>query len=70
MDGHEVIRALYRAGFAFDRQSSSHVILWHPERARGVSVPVHGSKDLKPGVLRRILRDAGLTVEEVRALLG
>jgi predicted RNA binding protein YcfA (HicA-like mRNA interferase family) len=32
-------------------------------------VPVHQGKDLPPGTLRRIIRDAGLSVTEFIALL-
>lgn len=68
-DGREVIRAVERAGFVFDRQVGSHVSLRHPETRRSVTVPVHGARDLPVGTLRRIIRDAGLTVEEFRSLL-
>jgi len=34
-----------------------------------VPVPVH-TGDLKPGTLRGIIRDAGLTVDEFQDLLG
>jgi predicted RNA binding protein YcfA (HicA-like mRNA interferase family) len=34
-----------------------------------IPVPVHGSKPLRTGTLRAIIRDAGLTVEEFRRLL-
>ena len=36
---------------------------------RTVTVPVHSSRDLKPGTLRSIIRQAGLTVEEFTQLL-
>ena len=66
----DVIRALERAGFQLQRMSGSHCILAHRDNpARAVIVPVHGAKDLKPGTLRSIIRQAGLTVDEFRALL-
>ena len=34
-----------------------------------VVVPFHGGKDLKPGTLRSIIRQAGLTVDEFLDLL-
>jgi len=37
--------------------------------ARTVTVPVHSSRDLKPGTLRSIIKQAGLSLEEFRALL-
>jgi predicted RNA binding protein YcfA (HicA-like mRNA interferase family) len=32
-------------------------------------VPCHGGRDLKTGMLLRIIRDAGLSVDEFRDLL-
>lgn len=39
------------------------------EPARKVTVPLHGSDDLKRGTLRSIIVQAGLTVAEFVALL-
>lgn len=69
VNGREVIRALERAGFLLYRRVGSHVSLWNPDTRRGATVTDHGSKDLPPGTLRGIIRDAGLTVEEFRRLL-
>jgi predicted RNA binding protein YcfA (HicA-like mRNA interferase family) len=64
------VRALTRAGFVVDRIVGSHHVLVHPTDAtRTVTVPVHGSRDLKPGTLRAIIRQAGYTIEEFRELL-
>ena len=42
-----------------------HHVLVHPnDPTRTVTVPVHGSHDLKPGTLRAIVRQARLTIEE------
>ena len=69
VSGPETVQALERAGFVIRRQSGSHVILTDPGSQREVSVPVHGARDLKPGTVRGIIRDAGLTVEEFLRLL-
>ena len=69
VSGRATIRALERRGFVVERQRSSHVTLSHPVTKRHVTVPVHASRDLKPGILRRIIRDAGLTVDGFRELL-
>ena len=66
----EVINALLRGGFYLHHQTGSHARLIHktmPELK--VTVPVH-SKDIPKGTLRRIIRQAGLTVEEFLQLLG
>lgn len=66
----KVIKALERAGFYIDRQNqTSHVVMFNrTTRARTV-VPVHGGKDLDRGLMKRIIKQAGLTEEEFRALL-
>ena len=69
VSGPEAIRALQRAGFVVDHQTGSHVTLIHPETGRRAVVPRHGGRDLKAGTLRAILRDAGLSVEDLRELL-
>jgi predicted RNA binding protein YcfA (HicA-like mRNA interferase family) len=67
--GHEVVRALERAGFVSDRQRGAHIILIHPQLRRRVSVPVHAGKTVKLGTLKGILDDAGLSPEEFAQLL-
>jgi len=60
----EVIRALLRGGFYIHHQTGSHARLLHSTRTQlRVTVPIH-SRDMPKGTLRRIIRQAGLTVEE------
>ncbi len=64
-----VIAALEKAGFAVHHVTGSHHILRHKSNvALRVTVPFHG-RDLKTGTLRRIIKDAGLTVDEFEDLL-
>jgi len=58
--GPEAVRALRRLGFAERRQTGSHVILRRDGRT--VVVPMH--RPIKPGTLRGLIEQAGLTVEE------
>ena len=70
VSGRHVIRALEKAGFIVRRQKGSHAILVHSkDLSRRAIVPVHGSKDIKPGTLRAILKGANLTIEEFKELL-
>jgi predicted RNA binding protein YcfA (HicA-like mRNA interferase family) len=59
----EVLRKLRRAGFEVDHVTGSHYVLRHPE-GRQTVVPYHAGRDIKRGVLRAIVRQAGLTVDE------
>lgn len=64
-----VIRALERAGFFVHHVTGSHYALRRSgDPLLRVVVPCH-NKDLKPGTLRSIIRQAGLSIEEFRALL-
>ncbi len=65
----QLIRALERAGFFVHHIRGSHHYLRHPERpGLMITVPYH-NRDLKRGTLRAILRQAGLTADELRDLL-
>ena len=67
LDGREVVRLLGKAGFRRVSQRSSHVKMRRDDRI--VIVPVHGSRPLKRSTLMGIFRDAGLTLDQVWALL-
>lgn len=67
--GAEMIRALQRDGFVRMRQSGSHVTLHSHRRDRTVPVPSHAGRTLSLGLTRKIIKQAGLTVEEFRQLL-
>jgi len=65
----EIRRALERAGFGLSRQSGSHAIYKNAAGKR-VTLPCHAGKILHPKVVQAILRDADLTVTDLRHLLG
>ena len=65
--GQEVIKAFQKAGWDVDRQKSSHVSLVKKGSYVILTVPLH--KELGPGLLRRLIRDAQMTVEEFVNLL-
>jgi len=69
VSAREVIAALRRAGFAVDRQEGSHVILVHDSRQAVAVVPLAGGRDIPTGTLRKILRQAGLSVTQIVELL-
>lgn len=64
----EALAALRKAGFVLDHQTGSHAILYKPGHPNPITLPMHAG-DVKPGTMRRIIRDAGLTIEEFRRLL-
>ncbi len=64
LKGKELVRALERAGFQMDRTRGSHVFLKHPD-GRATAVPVHSGETIGPGLLRSILRDVDLSIEQL-----
>jgi predicted RNA binding protein YcfA (HicA-like mRNA interferase family) len=60
----DLIRFLKSQGFVEDRQSGSHLTLWHETRKVSVTVPIHAGCDLGRGLTVRILKDAGFSVED------
>jgi predicted RNA binding protein YcfA (HicA-like mRNA interferase family) len=70
LDGRRVVRALTRAGFTTDRIVGSHHVMVFPgDPTRTVTAPVHSSRDLKSGTPRSIIKQAGFSLEEFKALL-
>ena len=65
----ELIRSLERMGFRLLRKSKgSHQQFQHPD-GRRTTVPVHKGVDIGPGLLRKILRDIEIDVDELNAWL-
>ena len=70
VNGKRVIQALTKAGFTVNRIVGSHHVMTYPgDQKRTVTVPLHGARDLKPGTLRSIIRQAGLTIDDFVELL-
>jgi predicted RNA binding protein YcfA (HicA-like mRNA interferase family) len=64
LKGKELVRVLQQIGFQADRTRGSHVFLKHAD-GRATAVPVHSGETIGPGLLRSILRDIELSVEEL-----
>jgi predicted RNA binding protein YcfA (HicA-like mRNA interferase family) len=65
----DVDRALKRGGFVVVHQRGSHRYYAHPKTGAIVTtVPMHPG-DLSRPLLKKIIRDVGLTEEEFRTLL-
>lgn len=64
----KIIKALKKIGFEEVRQKGSHLRLRHPDN-RIVTIPVHTGKILGKGLLKKILRNADLSIEELLDLL-
>ena len=61
VSGRQLCKVLERHGWFLQRIYGSHQIYSQPGNAAILTVPVHGNRDLKRGMLRQLLKDAGLT---------
>ena len=66
LSGRAIVKVLAKVGYVEVRQRGSHIRL----RCAGkTSITVPNHKSVGPGLLRKMLRDAELTVEEFTKLL-
>ena len=67
ISGDRARRDFERAGWVFVRQSGSHMFMKKPGTRSALSVPRH--RELDRGLLRGLIRKAGMTVKEFLELL-
>lgn len=74
LTGKEILAALKRAGFVVVNVEGSHHQLRRAENGQRVggivTVPVHGPAIVPQGTLHAILKQTGLTADELRRLAG
>ncbi len=61
ISGKEAVKVFEKFDYILDHQTGSHMILWHESKPT-LSVPNH--RELAPGLLRSLIRQAGITVDE------
>jgi predicted RNA binding protein YcfA (HicA-like mRNA interferase family) len=64
--GAEAVRKFQKAGWTVVRQKGSHVMLTKLGYQWTLSIPQHSQ--LGPGLLRKLIRQADLTIEEFNEL--
>lgn len=60
-----LIKLLLQRGYLFKRVKGSHHVYFHPELRKTIIVPVHGNRDIPTGTFRAILRQAGISKDEI-----
>jgi len=60
----EVVRKLRRLGYVGPISGGKHVRMVHFETGQIIPIPVHGNKDVSVGLIREILKQAGVSREE------
>jgi predicted RNA binding protein YcfA (HicA-like mRNA interferase family) len=65
LSGAELVAALEKLGFSKVRQSGSHIVM--RRNSAGCVVPNHS--ELKVGTVNGVLRQAGVSAEELKSVL-
>ncbi|MCL4512868.1 MAG: type II toxin-antitoxin system HicA family toxin [Candidatus Eremiobacteraeota bacterium] len=64
----QVIKVAEKIGFFLSRQTGSHKI-YRNKTGKRITVPYHAGQILHPKILKNILEDASLSVDEFKRLL-
>jgi len=65
ISGKELIRVLEKNGWSLLRVTGSHHVYGKAESIVRLSVPVHGNRALKVGLLHHLLKSAGLSERDI-----
>ncbi|RLE49480.1 MAG: hypothetical protein DRJ31_04730 [Candidatus Methanomethylicota archaeon] len=60
----KLLKVLRKLGFRKIRQTASHIILKQNKTERVVIVPIHGDEEIGRGLLRKIILQIGLSIDE------
>ena len=63
MNYSELARLMKKTGWQFDRNGKGSNKIWrHPERQYQIPIPDHGRKEIKPNLVRAIIKQAGIQI--------
>ncbi len=64
--GADAVQKFKLAGWTIARQKGSHVMMTKPDYQWTLSIPLHN--ELGPGLLHKLIKQAGLTVDKFNEL--
>jgi predicted RNA binding protein YcfA (HicA-like mRNA interferase family) len=65
LSGRELAKLLEQRGWVLRRVHGSHHIYMKPGSEVRLSVPIHANRSLKVGLLRHLLKAAGISEQEI-----
>jgi predicted RNA binding protein YcfA (HicA-like mRNA interferase family) len=66
ISGKKFAKILECKGWQLSRVQGSHHIYTKPDESIRISVPIHGNKDLKIGLLRHFMKQANLSESDLQ----
>lgn len=67
ISGKRLLALLKKNGYRMIRQKGSHIFV-ESQTGLGTAIPLHGNEDLGKGILKSILRDLDLEIEDFIAM--
>lgn len=61
--GERMCKIVSKIGFKMARQTGSHTV-WKHQDGRSTTIPVHPGRKLPRGLIRKILRDIDMSVDD------
>ncbi len=68
LPARKMVKILLRLGFNEARVRGSHHFFFNPETKKTATIPIHGNEYLSIGILKEILRDINLPIEDYEKL--
>ncbi len=65
VSGKELASLVERHGWALLRINGSHHVYGKPGSVVRLSIPIHGNRPLKQGLLRHLLKQAGISEDQL-----
>lgn len=65
ISGKKLCKVVEKFGWTLNRVKGSHHIYTKEGVSKIIVIPVHGNRDLPAGTLKGILKDAGLTEDDI-----
>ena len=63
VSGERMCKIVYKLGFEMVHRKGSHTV-WRHEDGRTTTIPIHSGKELPRGLIKSILKDVELNVED------
>jgi predicted RNA binding protein YcfA (HicA-like mRNA interferase family) len=65
VSGRELAQVIQRRGWTLARIQGSHHVFTMADRRERIVIPIHGNQPLKKGLLRSLMKIAGLQDEDL-----
>lgn len=69
VSGRKLVKAYEKLGYVVVRQKGSHIRLLNENKLRYPPITVPDHKEVSIGVMRKLIRDTKITIEELMSLL-